>query len=104
MSPVSLSGPAPVVAAPSGLHVTAEQAPSFGILKVDEHGRIVHFEEKPKPERLPHLVSEVPGVGRTYLASMGIYLFSRRALENARADRQQDGGVTALPQHRDVDR
>jgi glucose-1-phosphate adenylyltransferase len=66
--------------------VTAEQASSFGILKVNRQGRIVHFEEKPGPERLPDLASEVPGLGQTYLASMGIYLFSRAALDRAMAD------------------
>src|SRR5262245_8339903 len=59
------------------LPVSAEQASSFGILKVNNQGRIVHFEEKPKPERLPDLVSDVPEVGRVYLASMGLYLFGR---------------------------
>ena len=57
--------------------VTAEQAPGFGILQVNAQGRITHFEEKPGPERLPELVSEVPGLGPAYLASMGIYLFGR---------------------------
>jgi glucose-1-phosphate adenylyltransferase len=63
--------------------VKAEQASSFGILKVNAQGRIVHFEEKPKPERLPELASDLPGIGKTYLASMGIYLFSRKALEDS---------------------
>lgn len=66
--------------------VGAEQAGAFGILKVNRQGRITHFEEKPKPERLPELVSEVPGIGPTYLASMGIYLFGRDALEGSMAD------------------
>jgi glucose-1-phosphate adenylyltransferase len=66
--------------------VTAEQASSFGILKVNRQGRIVHFEEKPAAERLPDLASEVPGLGQTWLASMGIYLFSRAALDRAMAD------------------
>ena len=66
--------------------VGAEQAGGFGILKVNRQGRITHFEEKPKPERLPDLVSEVPGIGPTYLASMGIYLFGREALEGSMAD------------------
>ena len=44
--------------------VTAEQAPAFGILKMNRQGRIVHFEEKPQPDRLPELVSEIPGSGR----------------------------------------
>src|SRR5882724_8508951 len=63
--------------------VPAEQASQFGILKVDGGGRIVHFEEKPSADRLPELVSEIPGVGRGYLASMGIYIFSREALEGS---------------------
>jgi glucose-1-phosphate adenylyltransferase len=66
--------------------VTAEQTGGFGILKVNRQGRITHFEEKPKPERLPDLVSEVPGLGQTYLASMGIYLFGREALEKSMRD------------------
>jgi len=68
------------------LPVTAEQAPALGILKVNRQGRIVHFEEKPKPERLSELESEIPGHGRGFLASMGIYMFSREPLEKAIAD------------------
>jgi glucose-1-phosphate adenylyltransferase len=63
--------------------VSAEQTAGFGILKVNRQGRIVHFEEKPAAERLPELVSELPGLGPSYLASMGIYLFNRDALERS---------------------
>jgi glucose-1-phosphate adenylyltransferase len=66
--------------------VSADQAPSFGILKMNRLGRIVHFEEKPGPDRLPELVSEVPGHGPAFLASMGIYLFGRPALERSLAE------------------
>src|SRR5437870_3472811 len=66
--------------------LAAEQTSSFGILKVNRQGRIVHFEEKPPADRLPDLASEVPGLGQTWLASMGIYLFSRAALDRAMAD------------------
>jgi glucose-1-phosphate adenylyltransferase len=66
--------------------VPAEQASGFGILKVNRQGRIVHFEEKPGPERLPDLISEMPNLGETLLASMGIYIFGRDALEKALAD------------------
>ncbi len=66
--------------------VSAEQASGFGILKVNRQGRIVHFEEKPKPERLPELESEIPGYGKGWLASMGIYVFGADALERALAD------------------
>src|SRR5262245_39190025 len=78
--------------------VTAEQAPAFGILKVNRQGRIVHFEEKPGPERLPELASEVAGGGTTYLASMGIYVFNREALFTALQDASLvDFGKNVIP-------
>jgi glucose-1-phosphate adenylyltransferase len=66
--------------------VAREQTSGFGILKVDSKGRIVHFEEKPGAERLDDLESDIPGFGRGFLASMGIYLFGREALAKAIAD------------------
>ena len=66
--------------------VSREQTGGFGILKVNRQGRIVQFEEKPGPERLEELASEIPGHGRGWLASMGIYMFTREALDKAIAD------------------
>src|SRR5512143_1877397 len=66
--------------------VSREQTAALGILKVNRQGRIVHFEEKPPAERLDELESEIPGVGRGFLASMGIYMVGREALEKAIAD------------------
>jgi ADP-glucose pyrophosphorylase len=67
----------------------AEQTAGFGILRMNAQGRITHFEEKPWPERLPDLVSEIPGAGPGYLASMGIYVL--------RARRAGAGGGRAEP-------
>jgi glucose-1-phosphate adenylyltransferase len=79
--------------------VTAEQASGFGILKMNEEGRIVHFEEKPKPERFPDLVSEVPNLGPAFLASMGIYIFGSATLEKALGDRALvDFGRNVIPE------
>jgi glucose-1-phosphate adenylyltransferase len=79
--------------------VAAEQAPGLGILRMNDEGRITEFEEKPAPERLPALVSDVPGVGPAYLASMGIYLFTREALERGLADAALvDFGRHMIPQ------
>jgi glucose-1-phosphate adenylyltransferase len=79
--------------------VSAEQTAAFGILKVNRQGRITHFEEKPKPERLPELVSEMPGTGPVFLASMGIYAFNREALERALADEALiDFGKNVIPE------
>jgi glucose-1-phosphate adenylyltransferase len=64
--------------------VAEDQASAFGILKMDNSGRIVHFDEKPPLERLrAGLQSELPGGGSGYLASMGIYFFKREVLEQA---------------------
>ena len=71
------------------LPVTAEQSAGFGIVRPDDRGRVVGFAEKPTtaeqlhPMRAPAGWAEkrgVPGKGRDYLASMGIYLFTRQAL------------------------
>ncbi len=52
-----------------------EEASRFGIIQVDERGRIVQFQEKPKnPEPMP----DRPDMA---LASMGNYIFSRRVLQ-----------------------
>jgi glucose-1-phosphate adenylyltransferase len=78
--------------------VPAEQASSFGILKTNQQGRIVHFDEKPPAERVPNLRSEIPGGGTGLLASMGIYVFSRHALLQAMADaRLVDFGKHVIP-------
>ncbi|MGC3999413.1 MAG: glucose-1-phosphate adenylyltransferase [Anaeromyxobacter sp.] len=66
--------------------VPADQTSGFGILKMDATGRITHFEEKPGPDRLPFLESDIPGYGKGFLASMGIYYFDRAALEGALGD------------------
>jgi glucose-1-phosphate adenylyltransferase len=65
--------------------VPAEQTSAFGILKMNGQGRIVHFDEKPPAERLPGLVSDVNGQPG-FLASMGLYLFTREALQKSMGD------------------
>ena len=73
-------------------------APGFGILKVDTTGRIVHFHEKPKADELEGLKSELPSGGVGYLASMGIYIFKRSALEKTLAlDASMDFGKHIIP-------
>jgi glucose-1-phosphate adenylyltransferase len=64
--------------------VDARDAPGFGIMKVDDQGYIPRFVEKPNTDLLPAWESEVSAAnkkrGRIYMASMGIYIFSRKAL------------------------
>ncbi|MEJ7809538.1 MAG: glucose-1-phosphate adenylyltransferase [Gemmatimonadaceae bacterium] len=59
--------------------VMAEEAPGFGILKMDEEHIVTEFHEKPKRHELAGkespVVPELQRAGRIYLASMGIYIF-----------------------------
>jgi glucose-1-phosphate adenylyltransferase len=60
------------------------EAPEFGILKSGEGDLITSFIEKPSKDVLVDWVSdtgpEMKTMGRVYLASMGIYIFSRKVL------------------------
>ena len=68
--------------------VTPADATSLGIFRFDGEGRIVAFEEKPPVERLAEIGQSVPqgasflthSPDRPFVASMGIYVFSREAL------------------------
>jgi glucose-1-phosphate adenylyltransferase len=66
--------------------VKAADATDFGIMKVNKSGMIDRFIEKPAKELLPDWKSEVPKAQmkqkKVYLASMGIYIFSKNALKN----------------------
>ncbi|WP_234571949.1 glucose-1-phosphate adenylyltransferase [Rhodohalobacter sp. 614A] len=63
------------------LPVTAEEATGFGIMKTNEDGLIESFVEKPSSEELAKWASdtapEMKAKGKEYLASMGIYVFSK---------------------------
>ena len=69
--------------------VSRQAARSFGIMRINETGRVVGFLEKPQTEQEFSLVRSDPawldaqGIksrGRDGLASMGIYLFNRKTL------------------------
>ncbi len=66
--------------------VTAQEAPGFGILKTADQHLITEFYEKPPHEELAGKESpvseEMQAAGRVYLASMGIYIFSRGVLRD----------------------
>ncbi len=56
------------------LEVPVEDAKAFGVMAVDEHGRVVEFAEKPADP------ASIPGKPGTSLASMGIYVFNTKFL------------------------
>ena len=64
--------------------VIAADATSFGIMKVNNENKITSFTEKPSMDILEKWSSDVSdelkAKGKIYLASMGIYVFSRPAL------------------------
>ena len=70
--------------------VNEHDAPAFGIMKVNEKGFIDSFIEKPDATLLPQWESKVPekneAEGKIYLASMGIYIFSRKTIRKLFAD------------------
>ena len=85
------------------LPVNAKDAPGFGILKTDDQQMITSFIEKPAAELLSDWTSDVSGAmqqeGRHYLASMGIYIFTRDLLVQLMADPQtKDFGKDIIPQ------
>lgn len=85
--------------------VNAKDAPDFGIMKKDSAGYITSFVEKPKPDTLVDWVSDtgnqMESKGKIYLASMGIYIFTRKLLfellENEKKD-ATDFGKEIIPE------
>jgi glucose-1-phosphate adenylyltransferase len=89
------------------LPVAEFEARSCGIMRIDDSGRVIDFEEKPKtPEKLDRVRTEpaslarygIDAAGRPYLASMGIYLFNRSTMvEMLAADNAADFGKEMFP-------
>jgi len=86
--------------------VAAAQAPEFGVMKVNQRGRITDFLEKPKAPadidrmRAPEEVLRRAGVApdRTHLASMGVYLFNWSVLKDLLAHTDsRDFGREVIP-------
>ncbi|MBX2928538.1 MAG: glucose-1-phosphate adenylyltransferase [Saprospiraceae bacterium] len=84
--------------------VVDRDAPGFGIMKVNEAGVIERFIEKPKTEVLSEWQSAVPDAyrqeGKLYLASMGIYIFSKDVLHRLFAENPAavDFGKEIIPE------
>ena len=86
--------------------VTIEDAPAMGIFRFDRSGRIVAFEEKPKTDRLREIGQSIPPgstlagntPGKPFVASMGVYVFSRDVLlDMLAADTHKDFGREVIP-------
>ncbi|QES88012.1 glucose-1-phosphate adenylyltransferase [Rhizosphaericola mali] len=70
--------------------VTSDEAEDFGIMKINEESTITSFIEKPKKDLHADWVSdtglEMQSKGRNFLASMGIYIFSKNAIQDLLAE------------------
>jgi glucose-1-phosphate adenylyltransferase len=74
--------------------VRAEVAGAFGIMEVEESGRITRFVEKPKD---PAVQATLRGYPDALQASMGIYVFDRDMLADALAGSEVDFGKHVIP-------
>lgn len=84
--------------------VNRRDASGFGIMKIDDKNRITEFMEKPKPDlniddwkipaaaRAPDLPAE-----KEYLASMGIYIFNAKTMEEVLDNDKTDFGKEVIP-------
>ncbi|PSR18667.1 glucose-1-phosphate adenylyltransferase [filamentous cyanobacterium CCP3] len=91
----------------SVLPVDDKRASSFGLMKIDDSGRIIDFSEKPKGDALKEMQVDTTTLGlsaeeakeKPYIASMGIYLFKREVLIDLLKQHpdQTDFGKEILP-------
>ena len=86
--------------------VSPADATAMGIFRFDRSGQIVAFEEKPKAERLQEIERSIPPNAtfaahvpeKPFMASMGIYVFSRDVLLDLLANNaEKDFGREIIP-------
>ncbi len=86
--------------------VSLDEATGMGIFRFDRNGQIVAFEEKPHTERLREIGQSIPpgaifaghSVEKPFVASMGVYVFSRDVLlDMLAADNAKDFGREVIP-------
>jgi glucose-1-phosphate adenylyltransferase len=83
------------------------RASDFGLMKIDDSGRVVDFSEKPKGDALKAMQVDTSVLGLSpeeakqspYIASMGIYVFKKEVLEKLlrEAPNQTDFGKEIIP-------
>ncbi|OED42514.1 glucose-1-phosphate adenylyltransferase [Endozoicomonas sp. (ex Bugula neritina AB1)] len=82
----------------AAIPVPVDQAHNFGIIEVDDEGRMTAFKEKPKGD-----VKTIPRMPGYVLASMGNYIFKRECLikelldDHADAQSDHDFGKNIIP-------
>ncbi len=91
----------------SVLPIDEKRASDFGLMKLDDSGRVVSFSEKPKGDALKQMQVDTSMLGLSaeqakqnpYIASMGIYVFNKDVLIKLLTDNpeQTDFGKEIIP-------
>ena len=91
----------------SVLPMDEKRASDFGLMKIDDNGRIISFSEKPKGDALKQMQVDTTTLGLTaqqaqekpYIASMGIYIFKKEVLIKLlkESPNQTDFGKEIIP-------
>ncbi|PRW60444.1 ADP-glucose pyrophosphorylase small subunit isoform A [Chlorella sorokiniana] len=92
----------------AALPCAEEQAQAFGLMKIDDSGRIVEFAEKPKGDALKRMQVDTTILGldketakqQPYIASMGIYVCKASTLQDLlekKFSKQHDFGSDIIP-------
>lgn len=87
----------------------ADEASEFGLVKLDDSGRVIEFSEKPQGEALDRMRIDTTRLGlspeqasrRPFLASMGIYVFRKQVLRHLLIDEMPnapDFGKEVIPE------
>jgi glucose-1-phosphate adenylyltransferase len=87
--------------------IDQKRASDFGLMKIDDHGRVVDFSEKPKGDALKKMQVDTTTLGldpqqakqTPYIASMGIYVFKKDVLIDLlnKSLEQTDFGKEIIP-------
>ena len=86
--------------------VNRKDASGFGIMKIDENNNVTQFMEKPKPDmnidawKIPQEARGSLPKEKEYLASMGIYIFNAKTMEDmlgGENEKYTDFGKEILP-------
>ena len=87
--------------------IDEKRASAFGLMKIDDSGRIIDFCEKPKGDELKKMAVDTSILGLSpdkaqespYIASMGIYVFKKEVLEKLLKEnpQQTDFGKEVIP-------
>lgn len=87
--------------------IDEKRASAFGLMKIDDTGRIIDFSEKPEGDELKKMAVDTSILGLSpdkaqespYIASMGIYVFKKEVLEKLLQQNptQTDFGKEIIP-------